>query len=86
MQGSGAQLGHHTHLYCRRESYGQSQIGCSLTLDALDCNTSYHHNYSVQNDVRTYYAGVPGLLQIADHHFVDQALATQWQGSLVLGW
>ncbi|KAG1840446.1 hypothetical protein F4604DRAFT_1598862 [Suillus subluteus] len=34
------------------------------------CNTMYHHNYSMNGGVRTYYEGLPEYVEVANHHYV----------------
>lgn len=42
------------------------------------CNTNYHYNYAVHQGSRTYYTGIPQYIQVAEHQFVELALAMHW--------
>ena len=50
----------------------------SVHLRCRACHTNYHHNYSVHQNIRTYYSDVPAYLQVAEHQFVQRELAMQW--------
>ncbi|KAJ3524994.1 hypothetical protein NMY22_g10758 [Coprinellus aureogranulatus] len=63
-----------------------AQLGHHVHLYCHRCNTSYHNNYSIQDDKRTYYPGVPEYLQVAQHHFVEKELAVMWRQATCLGW
>lgn len=38
----------------------------------IGCNTNYHHDYTVKDNVRTYYGGVPDVVHVGDHQFVER--------------
>ncbi|KAJ7189681.1 hypothetical protein GGX14DRAFT_382954, partial [Mycena pura] len=42
------------------------------------CNTNYHHGFSVQAGVRTYYGDTPKYLQIGEHQFAERKLVGLW--------
>ncbi|KAF8957605.1 hypothetical protein BDZ97DRAFT_1669810 [Flammula alnicola] len=50
------------------------------------CHTSYHKNYSVNNGNRTYYSGVPDLIQVREHQFVETKLVFTWRANMLFGW
>jgi hypothetical protein len=51
----------------------------SLTHNAYEeCNTNYQFNYSVKDQFRTYYSGIPQYIQVSDHQFVELNLAMHW--------
>jgi hypothetical protein len=45
----------------------------------LDCGTTYHTDYSEKSQERTYYDGIPEVIQLATHHFVDVQLTKMWK-------
>ncbi|KAI0684134.1 hypothetical protein BC835DRAFT_1293857 [Cytidiella melzeri] len=56
------------------------QLRCSY------CWTSYHYNYYVSNGCRVFYAGVPAILQVSAHRFVETRLIDMWiNSSLISG-
>ncbi|KAJ6492700.1 hypothetical protein C8R47DRAFT_1269993 [Mycena vitilis] len=58
----------------------------SVHLTCSHCQTNYHNNFSVHAGVRTYYAGVPDLIQIGEHQFAEVKLVNMWISSMLLGW
>ncbi|KAG9005693.1 hypothetical protein FRB90_010254 [Tulasnella sp. 427] len=50
------------------------------------CRTDYHHNYYVQDGKRRYYGGVPDVIQIGEHHFVQKKVVEMWQGLMLHAW
>ena len=51
-----------------------------------ECHTSYHKNYSVCNSQQTYSPGIPELIQIGEHQFVEVAVAKMWCTEMLFGW
>ncbi|KAJ7090836.1 hypothetical protein B0H15DRAFT_948600 [Mycena belliarum] len=58
----------------------------SVHLSCPHCQTNYHNNFSVHDDLRTYYAGIPSLIQIGEHQFAELKLVNMWISSMLLGW
>jgi hypothetical protein len=52
----------------------------------VDCSTNYHHNFSVSTDFRTYYDGVPDLIQVGEHQFVEKRVVNLFIGMMLLAW
>jgi hypothetical protein len=53
------------------------------------CNTSYHHNFSVNNGVRTYYTGehaIPAALQVGEHQFIERGVINVFIGLMLISW
>jgi CxC5 like cysteine cluster associated with KDZ transposases len=54
------------------------------------CRRRYYHNYVVHADSavnsRTYYPGVPDVLQVAEHFFIDASLLEFFANGKVFGW
>ena len=53
---------------------------------SLGCNTNYHHDYSVKDDVRTYYEGVPDVIKVGDHQFVEREVLNLFTGLMLISW
>ncbi|KAF6741043.1 hypothetical protein DFP72DRAFT_886318 [Ephemerocybe angulata] len=58
----------------------------SIHLYCEACKINYHHNYKVDRGQRTYYEGVPVVLQIGEHHFAEVQLINAWINLMVLAW
>ena len=85
----GACLAWSVHLYCARKYLLVLQVEYSSRTQYLlhtDCRTNYHNNFSVCDDVCTYYPGVPGLLQVGEHQFVEKALVNLWVDLMLTAW
>ncbi|KAJ7663445.1 hypothetical protein B0H17DRAFT_1144090 [Mycena rosella] len=52
------------------------------------CNRRYYHNYYVhkQSSLRTYYGGVPNVIQGAQYFFIESALSGLFANGMVFGW
>ncbi|KAJ7768998.1 hypothetical protein B0H16DRAFT_1781268 [Mycena metata] len=52
------------------------------------CKTRYYHNYHVhkKTSVRSYYGGVPDVVQVAQHFFIESALLELFANNMVFGW
>ncbi|KAG9317734.1 hypothetical protein JVU11DRAFT_1951 [Chiua virens] len=49
------------------------------------CGINYHHNFTVRNGQRVYYGGVPDVLQVGEHQFVEKHVIEMWM-SLMDTW
>ncbi|KAJ7106902.1 hypothetical protein C8R44DRAFT_637688, partial [Mycena epipterygia] len=60
----------------------------SSSLYCRKCNRRYYHNYFVhkQSSLRTYYGGVPNVIQVAQHFFIESALLELFGNGMVFGW
>jgi hypothetical protein len=74
-----------------------SHIASPLTsapqvLMMLACHVSFHHAYYVDysvprhNHARTYYGGIPSILHVGGHQYVEVELAHLWRMQCVLAW
>lgn len=52
----------------------------------LACKINYHHNFYVQSGIRNYYSGIPDILQVAEHQFVERKLVNLWITLMVVSW
>jgi len=52
------------------------------------CHTRYYHNYYVHDSRsrRTYYGGMPSVLHVRTHVFVQRSLCTRFEMSMVCAW
>jgi hypothetical protein len=65
------------HLSCE----GTSSLACAYMTDSNDyvaCGINYHHNVKVFKGERTYYGGVPNIIQISEHQFVERPMIEMW--------
>jgi hypothetical protein len=46
---------------------------CNLLIMRPGCATNYHHNYSVSGAFRTYYGGVPDMIQVSEYQFIHRS-------------
>ncbi|KAJ7431561.1 hypothetical protein B0H11DRAFT_1664812, partial [Mycena galericulata] len=58
----------------------------SVHLACPHCHTNYHNNFSVHSGIRTYYDGIPELIQVGEHQFAELKLVNMWISSMLLGW
>ena len=49
-----------------------------MTDDYVACEINYHHNFKVFKGECTYYGGVPDIIQISEHQFVEQPVIEMW--------
>ncbi|KAJ7104805.1 hypothetical protein C8R44DRAFT_639637, partial [Mycena epipterygia] len=59
----------------------------TTSLYCRSCNRRYHHNYYVhkQTSLRTYYGGVPDVVQVAQFFFIESALLEFFANNMVFG-
>ncbi|KAK7020302.1 hypothetical protein R3P38DRAFT_3194859 [Favolaschia claudopus] len=53
-----------------------------------ECHRRYHSNYYVhkESSLRVYYGGVPNVLQVATHFFIESSLLELFANGMVFGW
>ena len=60
--------------------------GISVSLCVLvGCNTHYYPNYSSLGGIRTYGHGVPDVVQVGEHQYVERLQLKSWSSLMVLG-
>ena len=52
----------------------------------LECQTNYHHNFHVKIGIRTYYSGIPAIIQIGEHQFAEKRLIQLWISLMLVSW
>jgi CxC5 like cysteine cluster associated with KDZ transposases len=57
-----------------------------FVLQIDSCTTSYHDNYSVNAEFRTYYGGVPNLIQVGEHQFIKKRVVNLFIGMMLVAW
>ncbi|KAF6744848.1 hypothetical protein DFP72DRAFT_1176610, partial [Ephemerocybe angulata] len=58
----------------------------SIHLYCQTCKINYHHNFSVHAGCRTYYQGIPSILQVGEHQFAEVKVINSWITLMVVGW
>ncbi|KIM75798.1 hypothetical protein PILCRDRAFT_798649 [Piloderma croceum F 1598] len=58
----------------------------SIHLYCYECHTSYEHCYSVKNNTRTYYKGIPDVIEVGEHQFVEREVLNLFTGLMLLLW
>ncbi|KAJ7350894.1 hypothetical protein DFH08DRAFT_695269 [Mycena albidolilacea] len=58
----------------------------AIHLYCCGCSTNYHHNFSVHNDMQTYYGDKPNYLQIGEHQFAERKLVGMWVMMMLVAW
>ncbi|KAF8075121.1 hypothetical protein FPV67DRAFT_1575453, partial [Lyophyllum atratum] len=58
----------------------------SIHLYCPDCRTNYHHNFSINNGTRTYYAQDHKYIQVGEHQFVEDRVINSWIAMMLVGW
>jgi len=68
----------------------ESSVLVGLLMKITACHHRYHpsHNYSVHKSSsrRTYYAGIPDIIQAVQHFVLESALIELFTNSKVFGW
>jgi len=52
----------------------------------VGCSTNYHHDYSVKNDIRTYYEGIPSVVHVGDHQFIEKDVLNLFIALMLNSW
>ncbi|KDQ50129.1 hypothetical protein JAAARDRAFT_590423, partial [Jaapia argillacea MUCL 33604] len=51
------------------------------------CSTRYYPNYTVQKgETCVYYEGVPSMIQVATHAYIEMTLCKRFETSMVCAW
>ncbi|KAF8545563.1 hypothetical protein OG21DRAFT_1429077 [Imleria badia] len=50
----------------------------SIHLYCPVCDVNYHHNFKVYKGEHTYYGGVPDIIQVGEHQFVECQVIKMW--------
>ncbi|KAI0355731.1 hypothetical protein OH77DRAFT_1479572 [Trametes cingulata] len=58
----------------------------SVHLYCYTCNTNHHHNYAVQRESRIYYPGVPDIIQVAEHTFIERRVLELFRSLALFSW
>lgn len=58
--------------------WGSWHAHCKVTDCYLACEINYHYNFKVFKGKCTYYGGIPDIIQISKHWFVEQLVIEMW--------
>jgi hypothetical protein len=61
-------------------------ISLALIFHRTECKTTYNNNYSVRNGIRTYYAAIPGAIQVREYQFVEREVLSLFIGLMLISW
>jgi len=89
----GAVPAYHIHLKCEGVFKPHLSLLCTKLLrgTTLECHINYHHNYSVSGSSTipytcTYYDGIPAILQVGEHQFVERKVIDLWISLMLISW
>ena len=55
--------------------------------DTLGCKVNYHHNFYIFQGRRIYYStGIPDVIQVGEHQFVERKVIELWITLMVVSW
>ncbi|KAF9541039.1 hypothetical protein CPC08DRAFT_756197 [Agrocybe pediades] len=60
----------------------------TTSLSCSECRIRYHNNYSLDLDtgIRSYYKGVPDVIQVAEHCYMERSLLEFFSMCMLFGW
>ncbi|KAG2125160.1 hypothetical protein DEU56DRAFT_743984 [Suillus clintonianus] len=58
----------------------------SIHLYGAGCNTNYHHEYSVKDKTRMFYPGIPDIIQVGGHQFMETRVVRMWRTLMLVLW
>lgn len=52
------------------------------------CRSRYYHNYRIDQVTltRVYYGGIPDVIQVAQHYYIESALLEMFTNQMVFSW
>jgi hypothetical protein len=76
------------HLYCAGMSHHLLVCDCRphIEVHVTGCNTNYHHGYSIKDKIRTFYPGIPDVVQVGGHQFVETRVVRMWRTLMLVSW
>ena len=77
------------HLYCDSELsqlIGSTSVQKQCLLVISECRTNYYHNFRVKAAVRIYYDGIPDIIQVGEHQFIEGKLIRLWIMMMLVSW
>lgn len=51
-----------------------------------ECKVNYHSNFYVHQGRRVYYGGIPDIIQVGEHQFVERKVVELWVTLMVVSW
>lgn len=64
------------HLSC--EGVSMMARAYKMTDGYVACQINYHYNFKVSGGKRTYYGGIPDIIQVGEHQFVERPVIEIW--------
>ncbi|KAG2359865.1 hypothetical protein BDR07DRAFT_1452202 [Suillus spraguei] len=58
----------------------------SIHLYCAGCNTNYHHGYSIKDKTCMFYPGIPNVMQVGGHQFVETRVVRMWHTLMLVSW
>ncbi|KAI0372138.1 hypothetical protein BV20DRAFT_1050911 [Pilatotrama ljubarskyi] len=58
----------------------------SVHLYCRSCHSNFHHNYVVRKGKRTYYTGIPDVIQVSEHKFVERRVLELFSALSLFSW
>ncbi|EDR07736.1 uncharacterized protein LACBIDRAFT_298235 [Laccaria bicolor S238N-H82] len=58
----------------------------SVHLYCEKCKVNYHSNFHVHQGKRVYYGGIPDVIQVGEHQFVEHKVVELWVTLMVVSW
>ena len=89
---NGAYVGFSVHLLCHCKWRVWDPFHSMLIAEAtswcchVGCSTNYHHNFSINAEFHTYYGGVPNLIQVGEHQFIEKRVFNLFIGMMLVAW
>jgi hypothetical protein len=53
---------------------------------SLACRITYHHNFQVKDEQRTYFDTIPDIIQVGKHQFAERRLVELWIHLMLISW
>ncbi|KAI0311184.1 hypothetical protein OF83DRAFT_1069232 [Amylostereum chailletii] len=66
--------------------HGGARAGYSTSLSCPVCKIRYYHNYYTEDKAQCYYGGLPDVIQIEDHAFLETTLCELFTTLTLLAW
>lgn len=50
------------------------------------CRINYHHNFRIENGQRIYHNGIPDVIQVGEHQFIERRVVDLWINMMLVSW
>ncbi|KAJ3926412.1 MAG: hypothetical protein NXY57DRAFT_905672, partial [Lentinula lateritia] len=58
----------------------------SIDILSIECSMQFYPNYYTFGGSRMYYKGIPDIIQVLKHHYIEKALAELLITQMVMAW